>query len=78
VVSISRIAVVERSIIDLDRVFGAVDVKTGAVLCKYIWRPPCKAFRYRSHPGGWRYIAVTDIHHPANGNVLYVFALRQK
>ena len=81
---------------DLDRVFKAVDVKTGTIL----WKTRLRNFRAglsrcRSALAGKQYIAVTtglgggsprqvpatiapDIHHPANGNALYVFALPEK
>jgi alcohol dehydrogenase (cytochrome c) len=80
---------------DLDRVFRAVDVKTGAVLWKTRLATSVQGFPVTFRAGGRQYIAVTsglgggsprqvpatvapDIHHPANGNVLYVFALPEK
>jgi alcohol dehydrogenase (cytochrome c) len=80
---------------DLDRVFRAVDVKTGAVLWKTRLATSVQGFPVAFRVGGRQYIAVTsglgggsprqvpatvapEIHHPANGNVLYVFALPEK
>ncbi len=77
---------------DLDRVFQAVDVKTG----RQLWKTRLGT-SVQGHPvsfaiGGKQYIAVTtglgggsprdvphviapEIHHPGNGNALYVFEL---
>jgi alcohol dehydrogenase (cytochrome c) len=58
---------------DLDRVFRAVDVKTGAK--QYI------AVTTGLNGGSPRQVpavVVPDVHHPANGNALYVFALPDK
>ncbi|HLI84906.1 MAG TPA: PQQ-binding-like beta-propeller repeat protein [Bryobacteraceae bacterium] len=80
---------------DLDRVFRAVDVKTGAVLWKTRLATSVQGFPVTFRVGGRQYVAVTsglgggsprqvpaavapEIHHPANGNVLYVFALPEK
>jgi alcohol dehydrogenase (cytochrome c) len=77
---------------DLDRVFKAVDVKTGAVLWQARLATSVQGFPVSFSVGGKQYIAVStglgggsprqvpatiapDIHHPANGNALYVFAL---
>jgi alcohol dehydrogenase (cytochrome c) len=77
---------------DLDRVFKAVDVKTGAVLWQTRLATSVQGFPVSFSVGGKQYIAVStglgggsprqvpatiapDIHHPANGNALYVFAL---
>ncbi len=77
---------------DLDRVFKAVDVKTGAVLWQTRLATSVQGFPVSFRAGGRQYIAVTtglgggsprqvpavvvpDVHHPANGNALYVFAL---
>ena len=80
---------------DLDRVFKAVDVKTGAVLWQTRLATSVQGFPVSFSVGGKQYIAVStglnggsprqvpavvtpDIHHPANGNALYVFALPEK
>jgi alcohol dehydrogenase (cytochrome c) len=80
---------------DLNRVFRAVDVKTGAVLWQTRLATSVQGFPVSFRVGGRQYIAVTsglgggsprqvpavvapDIHHPANGNALYVFALPEK
>jgi alcohol dehydrogenase (cytochrome c) len=80
---------------DLDRVFRAVDVKSGAVLWQTRLATSVQGFPVSFRAGGRQYIAVTsglgggsprqvpatvtpDIHHPASGNVLYVFALPEK
>jgi alcohol dehydrogenase (cytochrome c) len=80
---------------DLDRVFKAVDVKTGTVLWKTRLGTSAQGYPVSFSVGGRQYIAVTsglgggsprqvpatiapDIHHPANGNALYVFALPEK
>jgi len=77
---------------DLDRVFHAVDVKTGKELWRTRLPTSVQGFPVSFTAGGKQYIAVTtglnggsprqvpaavapDIHHPANGNALYVFAL---
>ena len=77
---------------DLDRVFKAVDVKTGVVLWQTRLATSVQGFPVSFSVGGKQYIAVStglgggsprqvpatiapDIHHPANGNALYVFAL---
>jgi alcohol dehydrogenase (cytochrome c) len=77
---------------DLNRVFRAVDVKTGAVLWRTRLGTSVQGFPVSFSVDGKQYIAVTtglgggsprqvpgtiagDIHHPANGNALYVFAL---
>jgi alcohol dehydrogenase (cytochrome c) len=80
---------------DLDRVFRAVDVKTGAELWRTRLPVSVQGFPVSFTAGGKQYIAVTtglgggsprqvpavvvpDVHHPANGNALYVFALPDK
>ncbi len=80
---------------DLNRVFRAVDVKTGAVLWQTRLATSVQGFPVSFRVGGRQYIAVTsglgggsprqvpavvaaDVHHPANGNALYVFALPEK
>jgi alcohol dehydrogenase (cytochrome c) len=80
---------------DLDRVFRAVDVRTGAVLWQTRLATSVQGFPVSFRAGGRQYIAVTsglgggsprqvpatvapDIHHPATGNALYVFALPEK
>jgi alcohol dehydrogenase (cytochrome c) len=77
---------------DLDRVFKAVDVSSGAVLWKTRLGTSVQGFPVSFAVDGKQYIAVTtglgggsprnvpqaiapDIHHPNNGNALYVFAL---
>jgi len=77
---------------DLDRVFHAIDVKTGAELWRTRLPTSVQGFAVSFAAGGKQYIAVTtglgggsprqvpavvapDVHHPANGNALYVFAL---
>ena len=77
---------------DLDRVFHAVDVKTGTELWRTRLPTSVQGFPVSFTAGGKQYIAVTtglnggsprqvpavvvpDVHHPANGNALYVFAL---
>jgi alcohol dehydrogenase (cytochrome c) len=77
---------------DLDRVFRAIDVKTGAELWRTRLPTSVQGFPVSFSAGGKQYIAVTtglgggsprqvpaavvpDVHHPANGNALYVFAL---
>ncbi|HSP69559.1 MAG TPA: PQQ-binding-like beta-propeller repeat protein, partial [Bryobacteraceae bacterium] len=80
---------------DLDRVFRAVDVRTGAELWRTRLPVSVQGFPVSFTAGGRQYIAVTtglgggsprqvpavvapDVHHPANGNALYVFALPDK
>jgi alcohol dehydrogenase (cytochrome c) len=80
---------------DLDRVFRAVDVKTGQTLWKTRLGTSAQGYPVSFSVGGRQYIAVTaglgggsprqvpatiapEIHHPANGNALYVFALPEK
>ena len=80
---------------DLDRVFRAVDVKTGVELWRTRLPVSVQGFPVSFTAGGKQYIAVTtglgggsprqvpavvvpDVHHPANGNALYVFALPDK
>jgi len=80
---------------DLDRVFKAVDVKTGAILWKTRLGTSVQGFPVSFSVGGRQYVAVTtglgggsprqvpaaiapDIHHPGNGNAVYVFALPEK
>ncbi len=80
---------------DLDRVFKAVDVKTGTILWKTRLGTSVQGYPVSFSVGGRQYIAVTtglgggsprqvpatiapDIHHPANGNALWVFALPEK
>ncbi|MCU1273076.1 MAG: Quino(Hemo)protein alcohol dehydrogenase, partial [Bryobacterales bacterium] len=80
---------------DLDRVFRAVDVKTGAELWRTRLPVSVQGFPVSFTAGGKQYIAVTtglgggsprqvpavvvpDVHHPANGNAIYVFALPDK
>ncbi len=77
---------------DLNRVFRAVDVKTGTELWRTRLPTSVQGFPVAFTAGGKQYIAVTtglnggsprqvpavvtpDVHHPANGNALYVFAL---
>ncbi len=80
---------------DLDRVFKAVDVKTGQILWQTRLPTSVQGFPIAFSIAGRQYIAVptglgggsprqvpativTDVHHPANGNGLYVFALPEK
>jgi alcohol dehydrogenase (cytochrome c) len=80
---------------DLDRVFKAVDVRTGQVLWQTRLATSVQGFPVSFSVGGRQYIAVStglgggsprqvpatilsDIHHPANGNALYVFALPER
>jgi alcohol dehydrogenase (cytochrome c) len=80
---------------DLDRVFKAIDAKTGAVLWQTRLPTSVQGFPVSYSAGGKQYIAVStglgggsprvvpgtiasDIHHPGNGNALYVFALPDK
>ena len=77
---------------DLDRVFRAVDVKSGTVLWQTRLPTSVQGFPVSFSVGGKQYIAVTtglgggsprqvpgvilqELHQPANGNALYVFAL---
>lgn len=77
---------------DLDRVFRAVDVRTGNVLWETRLPTSVQGFPVSFSAGGRQYIAVPtglgggsprqvpaavtpEIHNPANGNGLYVFAL---
>jgi alcohol dehydrogenase (cytochrome c) len=79
---------------DVDRVFKAVDVKTGAILWQTRLPTSVQGFPVSFSVNGRQYIAVStglgggsprqapsalagDIHYPANGNGLYVFALPQ-
>ncbi len=80
---------------DLDRMFKAVDVKTGQILWQTRLATSVQGFPVSFSAGGRQYIAVStglgggsprnvpatiagDVHHPANGNALYVFALPEK
>ncbi|MSV36097.1 MAG: c-type cytochrome [Bryobacterales bacterium] len=80
---------------DLDRVFKAVDVKTGQILWQTRLATSVQGFPVSFSVGGRQYIAVStglgggspravpaaiaaDVHHPANGNALYVFALPER
>jgi alcohol dehydrogenase (cytochrome c) len=80
---------------DLDRVFKAVDVKTGTILWQTRLGTSVQGFPVSFSVGGKQYIAVTtglgggsprqvpgtiagDVHYPATGNALYVFALPDK
>jgi len=80
---------------DLDRVFKAVDVRTGAILWQTRLGTSVQGFPVSFSVGGKQYIAVStglgggsprqvpgtiagDVHHPAGGNALYVFALPDK
>jgi alcohol dehydrogenase (cytochrome c) len=80
---------------DLNRVFRAVDVKTGAVLWQTRLPTSVQGFPVSFSAGGKQYIAVStglgggsprqvpatilpDVHNPANGNALYVFALPER
>jgi PQQ-dependent dehydrogenase (methanol/ethanol family) len=80
---------------DLDRVFKAIDVKSGATLWQTRLPTSVQGFPVSYSAGGKQYIAVStglgggsprvvpgtiasDIHHPGNGNALYVFALPDK
>jgi alcohol dehydrogenase (cytochrome c) len=80
---------------DLDRVFKAVDVKTGAILWQTKLPTSVQGFPVSFTVGGRQYIAVStglgggsprqvpgtilsELHVPANGNGLYVFALPEK
>jgi alcohol dehydrogenase (cytochrome c) len=77
---------------DLDRVFRAIDVKSGATLWQTRLGTTVQGYPVTFAIGGRQYIAVTtglgggsprqvpravapDIHHPQNGNALYVFTL---
>jgi alcohol dehydrogenase (cytochrome c) len=80
---------------DLDRMFRAVDAKTGAVLWKTRLGTSVQGFPVSFSINGKQYIAISsglgggsprqlpitiepDVHHPANGNALYVFTLPEK
>jgi alcohol dehydrogenase (cytochrome c) len=80
---------------DLDRIFRAVDVRTGKTLWQTRLGTSVQGFPITFSIGGKQYIAVptgigggsprnvpqiiaSDIHHPQNGNALYVFALPDK
>ena len=80
---------------DLDRVFKAVDVKTGSILWQTRLGTSVQGFPVSFSVGGKQYVAVSsglgggsprlvpstiagDVHHPASGNALYVFALPDK
>jgi alcohol dehydrogenase (cytochrome c) len=80
---------------DLDRVFKAVDVKTGAILWQTRLPTSVQGFPVSFSVGGKQYIAVStglgggsprlvpstivsEVHSPANGNALYVFALPER
>jgi alcohol dehydrogenase (cytochrome c) len=78
---------------DMNRIFRAVDVKTGKLLWETRLGTSVQGFPISYSVGGKQYIAVTsglgggsprmvpsvlapDVHYPAYGNALYVFALR--
>jgi alcohol dehydrogenase (cytochrome c) len=78
---------------DLDRVFRAVDVKTGTVLWSTRLGTSVQGFPVSFAVDGKQYIAVStglgggsprqvpfaiapDVHHPTNGNALYVFSVQ--
>ena len=80
---------------DMDRVFHAVDVKTGKVLWETRLGTSVQGFPLTFSVGGRQFIAVPtglgggsprmvpsvlapEVHYPANGNALYVFALPEK
>jgi alcohol dehydrogenase (cytochrome c) len=80
---------------DMNRIFRAVDVKTGKVLWETRLGTSVQGFPITFSIGGRQYIAVStglgggsprmvpsvlapDVHYPANGNALYVFALPEK
>jgi alcohol dehydrogenase (cytochrome c) len=80
---------------DMNRVFRAVDVKTGKVLWETRLGTSVQGFPLTFSVDGKQYIAVTaglgggsprmvptvldpDVHYPAYGNALYVFALPDK
>lgn len=80
---------------DMDRVFRAIDVKTGKTLWETRLGTSVQGFPLTFSVGGKQYIAVTaglgggsprmvpsvlapEVHYPANGNALYVFALPDK
>jgi alcohol dehydrogenase (cytochrome c) len=80
---------------DIDRVFRAFDVKTGAALWKTRLGTSVQGFPVSFSIDGKQYVAVTtglgggsprevpgtlatEIHHPANGNALYVFTLPER
>jgi alcohol dehydrogenase (cytochrome c) len=77
---------------DLDRVFRAIDVKTGATLWQSRLQTSVQGFPVSYSVDGKQYIAVTtglgggsprqvpitiapELHYPASGAALYVFAL---
>ena len=80
---------------DMDRVFRAVDVKSGKELWRTRLGTSVQGFPFAFSAGGKQYIAVSsglgggsprmvpsvlapDVHYPAYGNALYVFALPDK
>ncbi|HEV3329937.1 MAG TPA: PQQ-binding-like beta-propeller repeat protein [Bryobacteraceae bacterium] len=80
---------------DMNRVFRAVDVKTGKILWETRLGTSVQGFPLSFTAGGKQYIAVStglgggsprmvpsvlapDVHYPANGNAIYVFALPDK
>ena len=80
---------------DMNRIFRAVDVKTGKELWQTRLGTSVQGFPLTFSVGGKQYIAVTsglgggsprmvpsvlapDVHYPAYGNALYVFALPDK
>src|SRR5690242_12114094 len=80
---------------DMNRVFRAVDVKTGKTLWQTRLETSVQGFPLTFSVGGKQYIAVSsglgggsprmvpsvlapDVHYPAYGNALYVFALPDK
>jgi alcohol dehydrogenase (cytochrome c) len=77
---------------DLDRVFKAVDVKTGKIVWQTRLPTSVQGFPVTFTVNGKQYVAVStglgggsprqvpgvivgDVHHPGNGNALFVFAL---
>jgi alcohol dehydrogenase (cytochrome c) len=80
---------------DMNRIFRAVDVKTGKILWETRLGTSVQGFPLTFTAGGKQYIAVStglgggsprmvpsvlapDVHYPANGNAIYVFALPDK
>ncbi len=80
---------------DMNRIFRAVDVKTGKILWETRLGTSVQGFPLTFTAGGKQFIAVStglgggsprmvpsvlapDVHYPANGNALYVFALPDK
>jgi alcohol dehydrogenase (cytochrome c) len=80
---------------DMNRIFRAVDVKTGKILWETRLGTSVQGFPLTFTAGGKQYIAVStglgggsprmvpsvlapDVHYPANGNAVYVFALPDK